>query len=174
MSNELSDLYTSMAMVLQYPNSEYGAAVTHFSQLVDRLHPEHNAGLNDIVSKIASLSEGEIEENYVRTFDVQAVCCLDVGYGMFGEDYKRGQFMAELKGMYDRVGIDMGCELPDFLPNILKLITKINFSDSEDLVHITVYPAIQKMIEGFGESENYYKTILETVLQILKKDYSIH
>ena len=32
-----------------------------------------------------------LEENYIKTFDVQATCHLDIGYIIFGDASKRGR-----------------------------------------------------------------------------------
>lgn len=125
------------------------------------------------MSAIASLDQGAWEELYVATFDVQAVCCLDIGYVLYGEDYKRGQFMANLKEAYRTLGIEIGLELPDHLPNILRLLPKLKFGDAADLVNGVVAPALDKMSGGFEKSENPYRFLIAIVRQVLRQDYQM-
>ena len=65
------------------------------------------------------------QEYYISTFDVQAICFLDIGYVLFGEDYKRGIFLVNIKKEQIKAGNDCGSELPDHLPNILTLLPKM-------------------------------------------------
>lgn len=174
MNGEISDLYSQLSKVLQYPDAEYRSSVDIGLNLIAELHPELKDSYQHFSESIRNMSDEEIEENYVRTFDVQSVCCLDVGYAMFGEDYKRGQFMAELKVLYAESGLKLGCEMPDFLPYLLNLVTKIKFGNSTDLVEVAMVPGVQKMLESFGESKNHYRVVLEIIDAILRKDFSIH
>ena len=64
-------------------------------------------------------------ELYLRTFDVQAITTLDIGYVLFGEDYKRGALLAGLSAEHKKVSNDCGIELADHLPNVLRLLPKM-------------------------------------------------
>ncbi len=114
----------------------------------------------------------EMEELYTRTFDVQAIAYLDVGYVLFGEDYKRGHFLVKMQALQREYDNDCGTELPDHLPNILTLLPKMaDQQEVEELVGKLVLPAIDKMTQGFKESENPYLEALRTVAEVLKEDY---
>lgn len=113
-----------------------------------------------------------MEELYVCTFDVQSICCLDVGYVMFGEDYRRGQFMAQLKMLEKARGIACGSELPDFLPNILRLLPRLDNNEAQTLVETIVAPAIDKMLAGFATDGNIYREPLAALREVIKEDFS--
>lgn len=114
----------------------------------------------------------EMEELYTRTFDIQAVAYLDVGYVLFGEDYKRGHFLVKMQSLHQEYGNDCGTELPDHLPNILTLLPKLaDQEEAEGLVGKLVLPAIDKMVAGFGDHGNVYLDVLKSVSEVLKEDY---
>lgn len=114
----------------------------------------------------------EMEELYTRTFDIQAIAYLDVGYVLFGEDYKRGHFLVKMQALQQECGNDCGTELPDHLPNILTLLPRMaDRREAQDLVGKLVLPAIDKMVEGFGDHGNVYLDVLKSVSAVLKEDY---
>lgn len=112
-----------------------------------------------------------MEELYTRTFDIQAVCHLEVGYVLFGEDYKRGHLLVKMQGLHQEYGNDCGTELADYLPNILTLLPRMDHEEAGELVGKLVEPAVAKMIQGFKGDGNIYADILRSVSQVLKEDY---
>ncbi len=112
------------------------------------------------------------QEYYIRTFDVQAICFLDIGYVLFGEDYKRGVFLVNIKKEQLKAGNDCGSELPDHLPNILTLLPKMEDADlAEELIYSLLIPAIHELILKFRDTSNLYKGLLEILVTIMETDY---
>src|SRR5690606_39347049 len=56
---------------------------------------------------------------------------LDLGYVMFGEDYKRGAFLLNMQEEQIKINNDCGTDLSDNICNVLTLMTK-----SEDDVFV--------------------------------------
>jgi nitrate reductase assembly molybdenum cofactor insertion protein NarJ len=112
------------------------------------------------------------QEYYVSTFDVQPLCCLDIGYVLFGEDNRRGQFLANLKAEHRKAGNDYGTELPDNLTVLLTLLPKLTDSlFAEELVVSLVIPAVNEIISEFRSDRNHYKALLRIVAAIMERDY---
>lgn len=168
--NTLQRLYEKMATLFNYPDEGYREKIVAFMAEAEKTCPEERAKLQRFTDFVEKTRTSELEELYVATFDVQGACCLDVGYGVFGEDYKRGQFMAELKCLYRDKNVDCGTELPDHLPNLLRLVTRLDYGDAEQLVSMVVFPAIDRMIEGFGD-QNIYKDLLVMTKAVMSRDY---
>ena len=80
--------------------------------------------------------------------------------------------MAMLKQVYDDKNVPLNGELPDFLPNIIRLLTAIDFGDGGDLVAHAALPAVQKMVEGFKNKTGYYH-VLKVLDAILSTDYMV-
>ena len=60
-----------------------------------------------IISGFQSNPSRKWEEIYTRTFDVQAITTLDVGYVLFGDDYKRGELLVNLNNEHTKAGNDL-------------------------------------------------------------------
>lgn len=112
------------------------------------------------------------QEYYVSTFDVQPICCLDIGYVLFGEEYRRGEFMVHIKKEQLSAGIDCGSELPDHLTNILTLLSRMKDEElAGELIYSLLIPALSQMILKFREKKNHYKDLLEILKTVMEKDY---
>ena len=92
-----------------------------------------------------------MQEIFTRSFDVQAITTLGVGYVMFGDDYKRGELLVNLNREHREAGVECGTELPDHLPNVLACSAggRIRRSSAEFVEEI-LHPALRMMIEEFG------------------------
>ncbi len=139
---------------------------------------------NEAASEIAKFHEGieklsqdEREEYYAKTFDIQGICCLDLGYVLFGEDYKRGDFLVNIQSMQKQYNVDLGAELADHLPNVLKLIgTMEDGQMKKDLIEKVTLPAIIKMLENFqiGKNSNIYMHTLRAIYKALSVNYKMN
>ncbi|HLK93202.1 MAG TPA: hypothetical protein VKZ18_25130 [Polyangia bacterium] len=110
----------------------------------------------------AARSPSEREEIYVRTFDLQAPICLDVGYQIFGESYKRGIFLVTMRQALRRHGLDEGSELPDHLPAALRLLPRLAPEEEpRALVAEALLPALAKMRAAARGAELPYGRLLD-------------
>ncbi|MCB0805161.1 MAG: hypothetical protein KDC05_05130 [Bacteroidales bacterium] len=122
---------------------------------------------------ISSHDIDTLREYYISTFDILALCYLDIGYVLFGEDYLRGEFLVNLQAEYRKAGLSWGKELPDHLPNLLLLISKNNNRDFVDeFCWCLLIPALKEMIHNFNSETNVYKGLLQMLLIILEKDFT--
>jgi len=164
--------YTSLAGMFRYPSEDLRKHTHEWRNVILKYDPEL-AG--DLVLFIAHLNKKKTEyqqEYFVSTFYVQPLCCLDIGYVLFGEDYRRGQFMANLKMEHRLAGNDCGTELPDHLPVLLTLLPKLSDADfAEELVFSLMVPALNEIIAGFKADNNHYKGLLRIVKSIMEKDF---
>ena len=115
----------------------------------------------------------DLQELHTRTFDVQSLTTLDIGYVLFGDDYKRGALLSHLNQEHSRAGNDCRGELADHLPNLLRLIPKLKDQDLlDELVGQILVPELMLMIREFDperiekKNANYqkhYKTLIDPV-----------
>ena len=112
---------------------------------------------------------GELEEMYTRTFDLNPSCTLEIGWHLFGETYKRGSFLANVREALRVHEVPEGSALPDYLPTLLRLLPKLRHDDAQDLVRDCVLPALEKLRGAVGEGAGPYANLLES-LQLLLKD----
>jgi nitrate reductase assembly molybdenum cofactor insertion protein NarJ len=139
-----------------------------------------------------------LQELHTRTFDVQAITSLDIGYTLFGEDYKRGALLANLSAEHARAGNDCGLELADHLTNVLRLLPRMADADvREDFVRLLLVPALMAMLAEFepdrvakkealyrrhhktiiesieGDGRTAYRHALEAVVEVLRQDFAL-
>lgn len=168
---KVSDLLCRLSELFGYPYDPLSSKVEEFLLILNGEFPDVEECLCSFRKGIGELSVANLEEVYVKTFDVQATCCLDVGYVLYGEDYKRGQFMAEIRTLQRQHYIDTGSELPDHLPNLMNLLPCLNERDAREIVSTFIYPAVEKMNDALATSGSVYRYLLGATKALLLEAY---
>jgi nitrate reductase molybdenum cofactor assembly chaperone len=166
--------YHFLSMLLSYPSVDFKETVRISIADFSESYPVAAQRLAPFLKFVSESSGRDLEELYTLTFDIQSVCYLDVGYVLFGEDYKRGSFLVQMQKEHRLAGNECGTELPDHLPYILTLLPKITDENfAQELVEVIVLRALDKMLEAFEKGGNVYSHILEAVKEVLKRDYAM-
>ncbi|MCK4773398.1 MAG: nitrate reductase molybdenum cofactor assembly chaperone [Candidatus Krumholzibacteria bacterium] len=189
--------YSRLADLFSYPDAGFAQKVQKVQALLDDGCGEAAENLREFTNFASQASLLELEEVYTRSFDVQAVTTLDIGYVMWGDDYKRGELLVKLNGEHKEAGVDCGNELPDHLPNVLRLLDAMEKPELRDeLVQLLVAPALRRIIGEFDSdrvkkknityvtqyktlidrSERYaeiYEKPLQTLYTLLKRDFDV-
>ncbi len=159
------ELLARLAEVLEYPTSDLGEQCRALSRLLEEDRPGAAHAMDDFGTAIEALPLSRLEEIYAATFDVNPVCCLYVGYHLFGESYKRGAFMARLNADFREHGFEPGNELPDHLPVILRYLSVLDDPGPRSwLMEEAVLPALTKIAKGFERTDNVYAALIQLVL----------
>jgi nitrate reductase molybdenum cofactor assembly chaperone len=152
----------AMAVLLEYPGFDWE------SQTKARL--DHDLA-NDFVRAVRNISLSELQELYTRTFDLNPACALEVGYHLFGENYKRGEFLANLRETEAPFDLGQAQQLPDYLPVLLRLLPKLEDQELRtSLIAECLIPAIEKMLTTFKDAGNPYRLLLVTVVTTLRAE----
>ena len=141
--------YEELAALFDYPDAGYPAKVSAARKGVAGCSAA--AARLEVFAAVLPDAVVELQEIFTRSFDVQAITTLSVGYLLFGDDYKRGELLARLNREHRDAGVDCGRELSDHLPNVLRLLAR--WPDRElatELVQEVVRPAVEHMIAEFG------------------------
>lgn len=137
---------------------------------------EAAAGVGVFLDHVSGLSRETLEETYTATFECNPALHLYAGFLLFGESYKRGALLVELKKTLGEHGIPLGTELPDFIPTLLKLLARLPAAtqDAEELRAFCLYPAMRKLVEGIKNLDNPYSSLLAAARDFLacKEAYS--
>lgn len=165
--------YQILANMFRYPDTHMEEYSEEFLKLCAMEFPEKATSLKQIFTDHGLLTIREQQEYYLKTFDVQAICYLDIGYVLFGEDYKRAQLLVNLQSEHKKNAIDCGSELGDHLPNVLTLLSKTTDPDfADELGFIITTPAVRFMLTRFKNIlTHYYKEILEVLYVFLQRDF---
>lgn len=195
--------YDQIAAIFHYPDAGYPERVEAARQVLEAKYPAAAKELAAFIELLPTDDVVAMQELFIRTFDVQAITTLDVGYTLFGDDYKRGELLSNLNHEHVAAGNECFHELADHLPNVLRLLPRL---DDEDLIHDLVQellaPALRKMIGEFDPDRvvkkyasymKHYKTLidvpevksptgdgaslfqftLKAVLEVLKQDFTL-
>lgn len=156
--------------ILSYPNQAVRELFLN-AMIKEDLVPAEKVFLTKFANMTQDLSLVMFEELYTSTFDIQGICCLDLGFILFGEDYKRGEFLVGFSAMQKKYGVDIGTELADHLPNAMKLLHVMeNGEERVELIKLALIPAVAKMIGFFTPGDtncNPYRFILQGLLMRL-------
>ena len=188
--------YPDIGKLFLYPDKNTAELAARCLGLATDAYPDAVADLNRFAKFVMTHNAERIEEIYTRTFHIQAICYLDLGYVIFGEDYKRGEFLVNMKREQNEAENDCGDELPDNLTNVLSLLPLLSDTDFRDeLVVKILVPAVKKMLSEFDSSRmemkkkalqkkhraliqedeehiNIYEYLLRGLLAVLQSDFA--
>lgn len=162
--------YCQLADLFDFPAPGFAA---RGRALLEVLRGGYAEAAREVERFLAAIPEStlDLQELHTRTFDVQSLTTLDIGFILFGDDYKRGELLSNLTREHAKAHNDCGGELADHLPNLLRLIPKL--ADEElrgELVRKILIPALTLMIREFDAErverknaayQKHYKTLIE-------------
>jgi nitrate reductase assembly molybdenum cofactor insertion protein NarJ len=164
--------YRLIASLFEYPDAGYPERVRQIKEFLDESYPKAAEEIGKFLEYLPADDVVAMQELFTRSFDVQAIATLDIGYVLFGDDYKRGELLANLNREHIAAENNCGTELADHLPNILRLMSVLRDEELiEDLAYAIVGPALLEMIGEFAadrlekKNESYrkhYKTLIDT------------
>ena len=164
----MSDFYQSLASLLTYPDAQYRQRVESSLHLAGS---ECRSLLEKFAQSIEGLQVWELEELFTRTFDMNPVCSLELGWHLFGENYERGLLMVRMREELRRFGIHESAELPDHLTHVLKLLGCMNQHRAGDFAGACVMPALKKMLDALRSKENPFESVLLAVQLFLHSQF---
>lgn len=189
--------YGHLACLFDFPQAEF---VVRGQELLGFLRKNYPNAADEVGHFLDGIAKKTLDQQelYTRTFDVQSITTLDIGYVLFGDDYKRAELLSNLTREHKQVENDCRGELADHLPNVLRLMPLLSDSGLvNELVSEILVPALMLMIREFDperiEKKNvsyqtHYKTLIESapggdltiycralkaLLYVLTKDFQV-
>ncbi len=155
-------MFRTLALALSYPR----AGLLEDLKAQSSAWPKHPAkqAFARFLEAIEGLGLSAWEELYTETLDMNPKLVPYVGYVVWGESYRRGDFMASLKAEMDRLGIDTGGELPDHLAPILRYLDLAEHP-LPSLIEV-LEPAVLRMKKDLAalSPQNPYLHLLDAIL----------
>ncbi len=194
---QLLNHYTLLADLFSYPEADIRDRVERVQVFLTRTYPAAGEILEGFPAVFSRTRLIELQELYIRSFDVQAITTLDIGYILFGDDYKRGAMLVNLNREHEQVGNPCNNELADHLPNVMRLIPLLEDEEFRaELVDRLLAPALRKIIAEFdpgkieqkekvyrkhhktlidspGESRIVYRLPLMALYNVIQKDFHV-
>jgi nitrate reductase delta subunit len=160
-------LFDALARLLAYPQAEYRHHIDScFDMLVrsewlpQEARAEALACFERFKTSTDQLSPEEWEEFYTRTFDINPVSSLEVGWHLFGETYERGAFLVQMRDLLRRTGVEESTELPDHITHVLLALGRLEEKELSDFVTMRLEKGLDKIDEAFAVHDNPYSDLL--------------
>jgi nitrate reductase delta subunit len=109
-----------VALGYRYPTPTHAADLAR--AMVGVRHVEVARPMGKFVDAVSRLELGEWEELHTATLDLSAPFVPYVGHIVWGENYRRGEFMADLNSAMARAGVSLDGELPDHIEPVLRYL----------------------------------------------------
>jgi len=144
----MKDLLETLAMAYQYPTPSSAEAL---EERVKRLPKgAARAGLERFIKAVLALDLCEQEELYTRTLDLTPLTAPYLAYAVYGEDYRRGSFMAAMNRELAANFVDAAGELPDHLIPVLRYLAQVthkaSMRDTHPLVASEPLPELLQLL----------------------------
>ncbi|MBI3141687.1 MAG: hypothetical protein HYZ16_02545 [Bacteroidetes bacterium] len=172
--------YTILSDVYGYPLEGFTKQLGEALQVFENRNQDAADLFRPFAEFMSSLSLKDQQELFVRSFEVQSVTTIDLGYVLFGDDYKRGELLVQLSREHRAVNNDCGIELADHLANVLRLMPLM---EDKALVHELaqkiVWVALGRIIDAFSPKQmalkdDFYKRKLTTLIDRPTENYLIY
>jgi nitrate reductase delta subunit len=171
MTSESEKFFDALAGLLEYPCADWPARFDECKRLHDTEGGESASAFADFARGVAGLEVAELQELYTRTFDLNPVCALEVGYHLFGDTYKRGLFLARLRETEESYELGQERQLPDFLPVMLRLVARLEDAELRGaLVADCLMPAALKMTGALERGASPYAGLVRAVASVLSRE----
>jgi nitrate reductase delta subunit len=154
------DVFEALGALYGYPDEGYGESARAVQAALEADAPDAAAAMRRFSEWVAASSLEEVQEQYIRSFDMNPSGCAEVGWHLFGENYERGELLVEMRSLLRELGIAETMELPDHLCHVLLVLARDRAGDAEPLARKFVAPALQKMMQGHAE-EGPARALLE-------------
>lgn len=173
--NERTQTYDRFAKMLNYPTDKRFAMWdlgyeqnkhegTHLTS-----HISHH--LETFKKIIEQFSMEELEELYTRTFDINPIATLEIGWHLFGETYERGAFLVKMRELLRQYAIEESSELPDHITHCLMAVGRMPKNEAAEFVSKYLHPSLDKILEGFQGKENPYEHLLLALKNFIEQEH---
>jgi nitrate reductase molybdenum cofactor assembly chaperone NarJ/NarW len=118
----LADTWQVVSLLLDYPDEVLVSRVPMLRGVVGALPDAQREPLTQMLDTLEHGDLGELQQEYVDTFDVTRKCSLHLTYFTQGDTRRRGVALVEFKQAYRKAGVefDSDAELPDHLCVVLE------------------------------------------------------
>ena len=155
MSTITSTAWDQLAGVLAYPKEFPWSAIEDAASALSHTAPAGALALHRFEEAIRGLSLGQLQEEYVSTFDLHRDCALELGHHLYGEGPRRNAFLVSLRQAMDRAGLPASRELPDHITSVVALLGRETPARAAGLAAL-VGPAVDALKGALAARQSPY------------------
>ncbi|MEZ5381429.1 MAG: hypothetical protein R2754_06480 [Microthrixaceae bacterium] len=156
-----------VALAYRYPGPD---SLERLVEAVEAL-PEGLArrSMEHFIDDVGTLELGQWEELHTVTLDLSPQFVPYVGHVTWGENYRRGEFMADLKRDMERHNVDLMGELPDHIEPVLRYLAQVPapLTDLTDVAAASV--ATMSKTLATAAPENPYRHVLAATHAVVER-----
>jgi nitrate reductase delta subunit len=120
-AGQLATAWQVVSLLLEYPTEELLGRRPLLAEAVACLPAPVGEPLARFLATLETAPLGQLQRDYVETFDVTRRCCLYLTYFAHGDTRKRGLALVQFKQAYRKAGVEFeAAELPDHLSVVLE------------------------------------------------------
>ena len=166
------NIYGQLAELFDYPSDGYVERVRNCAAAMASEQPEAASFFEQFRGEIDGLSTDELQELFTRTFDLNPACTLEIGWQLYGEDYRRGEFLVKMRQGLRENELPESAELPDHLTHALALLGRLEPEEAAEFAGRFLLPALDKMLAAWKKDRNAYAALLESSFTLLKNRFA--
>ncbi len=167
-------LHDALSTLLLYPDADATSDLVTASRVVEQeatAFPDLQQAAASFRAFLESTDDTKREELFTGVFDINPTCTMELGWHLYGEDYKRGSFLVDMRKTMHMVGVEESAELPDHLTHALRVLGRLPTPKDVQFSTDYVQPAIAKMLEGYTDASSPWQPLLTAVLGMLVSHY---
>lgn len=173
MNDTRTEICNSLSDLLKYPDDNYIDRVDKCYNLLKETRSPAHPLVKKFNSTIKEKSVEELQELFTRTFDLNPLCALEVGWHIYGESYERGAFIVKMRQTLKKLEIVESTELPDHLSYILEALGLMEQTEAKEFSSQYILPALEKMQKGLKDKVNPYESVLRAISNELQCSFAI-
>ncbi len=173
MDTQRHPLLNAFSALLSYPATGYADSAQTLGTMLEVDHPDALDEWRIFHTDVATHDLHELEEQFTRTFEINAQCALEVGWHLFGEEYLRGQFLVRLRKLLRKHNLPESTELPDHITHVLAVLAAMSHDDAAGLAAACVLPSLDKMLQAFAGKQNAYEHLLRCLRLVLCREFDL-
>ena len=161
-------IWSALADLIEYPRADWKVLIGSAEGVIQRQQPELSTMFREFRRDTKEVSLRTLQEAYLRSFDLNPDCALEVGYHLFTNDAKRRMFLADL--LEAELPFDLGEDYqpPDYLPILLRLVPKLDNDDQrKEFIKLVMVPAVEKLVAALARTDGLYFGLLNVVRMFL-------
>ncbi|MBX7244480.1 MAG: hypothetical protein K1X53_03220 [Candidatus Sumerlaeaceae bacterium] len=163
-------MLAEFAPLLEYPNDESLAMAVGLHRKLEAVCPDAAEPMGLFVAELQGLTTDELEEIHTRTFSLSPICAAYIGVQLFGENnFKRGEFIAQLASEFGRHGLDFRWELPDHLSCMLRLLPVLPASEQEELLAYCLTKGAAGIAGQLESTTSAYRHLVRAIHLVLSR-----
>ena len=151
--SERSRVHMLASLLLDYPDEAWFARLDELESHLVRVPPQIAGFFAGFIDAARQTGAGQLQRDYVDTFDLKRKCSLYLSYFATGDTRKRGTALVTFIEAYRAAGWDFEAEeLPDYLPAVLEFSARSEDKIAEALLaaHVEGIEVLRAALEATG------------------------